>query len=401
MTTPFMTRVRIQNYKSIGTCDVRLGRFTVLVGRNGAGKSNFVDALRFVVEALQTSLDHALKSRGGIEDVRRRSTGHPRNFGVNLTFQPEPDRLATFGFEVSARPNGAFAVKREQLEIVNPATGQPIARYLVRDTEVTSSAERVPPAARDRLYLVTAAGLPEFRPAYDALSSMGFYSLNPEAMKEVQSPDAGELLHRDGANIASVVARLRTEAPETIERVKTFLAKIVPGIQGFDRAQLGPRETLEFRQAVKGADHPWKFFANSMSDGTLRALGSLVAVGQIGSASRRVALVGIEEPETALHPAAAGALMDAISEASEQTQVLVTSHSPDLADQLDVEEQRLLVVVAREGTTSIAEASRESREAIRRHLYSAGDLLRMDQLEPDEEDIRRQEQLDLFSAPAA
>jgi ABC-type hemin transport system ATPase subunit len=61
----FLTRVRIRNYKSIGKCDASLYPLTVLVGRNGSGKSNFLDALRFVTEALHTSLDHAIKSRGG------------------------------------------------------------------------------------------------------------------------------------------------------------------------------------------------------------------------------------------------------------------------------------------------------------------------------------------------
>jgi len=151
---------------------------------------------------------------------------------------------------------------------------------------------------------------------------------------------------------------------------------------------------------VKGAQHPWTFYANSMSDGTLRALGALAAVSQYAEGRRRVGLVGIEEPETALHPAAASALMDALSEAASQTQVIVTSHSPDLLDELDLARHRLLVAVSREGTTQIAPVDEASCKAIADHLYSAGDLLRMDQLAPDEADLDRQEQLDLFS-PAA
>ncbi|HUY34804.1 MAG TPA: AAA family ATPase [Pirellulales bacterium] len=82
LAAPFLSRVRIDNYKSIGKCDVALGSLTVLVGRNGSGKSNFLDALRFVVDGLQTSLDHAIKSRGGVDAVRRRSTGHPAAAGA-------------------------------------------------------------------------------------------------------------------------------------------------------------------------------------------------------------------------------------------------------------------------------------------------------------------------------
>ena len=62
----------------------------------------------------------------------------------------------------------------------------------------------------------------------DALTAMGFYNLNPESMKELQSSDAGELLHRDGDNIASVIARLEVEAPEeqvacgTVSQLRSF-----------------------------------------------------------------------------------------------------------------------------------------------------------------------------------
>ena len=75
----FITRVILKNYKSIAACDVHLGPLTFLVGRNGSGKSNFLDALRFVADALNTSLDHAIRDRGGINDVRRRSRGHPNH----------------------------------------------------------------------------------------------------------------------------------------------------------------------------------------------------------------------------------------------------------------------------------------------------------------------------------
>src|ERR1044071_3474598 len=80
----FLSRVVLENYKSIAACDVRLGPLMFLVGPNGSGKSNFLDALRFVSDALGTSLDHAIRERGGINEVRRRSSGHPTHFGIRL-----------------------------------------------------------------------------------------------------------------------------------------------------------------------------------------------------------------------------------------------------------------------------------------------------------------------------
>jgi predicted ATPase len=395
---PFIKRVSVHNYKSIGACSVELGPVTILVGRNGSGKSNFLDALRLVAEGLQTSLDHAIKSRGGIDAVRRRSTGHPRNFAVHLEMSLADWNTATYKFEVGSRPEGGFFVKQEQLRLVTPAS-HVAAHYTVREGQVeTASKENMPPAAEDRLYLVNAAGLPDFREVYNGLSAMGFYNVSPEVMKELQSPDAKELLHHDGANIASVMARLEKDQADIAERITKYLSTVVPGITEVYRVALGPRETLEFRQGVEGAKHPWRFYAANMSDGTLRALGTLVAVMQLVERREPVRLVGIEEPETALHPAAAGALMDALREASARTQIVITTHSPDLLDQVDQKTERLLAVQLDQGTTAIGLVDPASREAIRKHLYSPGELLRMDQLQIDPADLERQRQLGLFGS---
>jgi predicted ATPase len=82
--SPFLTRAILKNDKSMAACDVHLSPLVFFVGPNGAGKSKFLDALRFVADALRSSLDHALRDRGGIDEVRRRSRGHPTHFGVRV-----------------------------------------------------------------------------------------------------------------------------------------------------------------------------------------------------------------------------------------------------------------------------------------------------------------------------
>jgi predicted ATPase len=142
---------------------------------------------------------------------------------------------------------------------------------------------------------------------------------------------------------------------------------------------------LTFLVGPNGSSAPWRFFAGSMSDGTLRVLGILVALFQSqGSAVPSVPLVGIEEPEVALHPAAVGALLDALREASQSTQVIVTTHSPDLLDFADMDKELLLAVWADKGATQIAPVDEASREALREKLYTPGELLRLDQLRPDD-----------------
>jgi predicted ATPase len=154
-------------------------------------------------------------------------------------------------------------------------------------------------------------------------------------------------------------------------------------------------------QPIRGSKSPWKLYAARMSDGTLRALGAIVATSQLAEGNVPVTLVGIEEPETALHPAASGALMDALREAATHTQVVVTTHSPELLDQFDPETDCLLSVRARQGKTDIGPIDPASRDAIKAHLYTAGDLLRMDQLDVDQDDLDRQEPMRLFEGAGA
>ncbi len=395
--SPLLTRVALKNYKSIAACNVQMGQLVFLVGLNGSGKSNFLDALRFTADSLRTSLDHALRDRGGIHEVRRRSGGHPTHFGISLQFVLPDGAAGSYSFEIGAMPRGGFEVGREQC-IIAPGSARPGGRFDIRRGRVVLSDPRGPAAAADRLYLVNASGLEPFRPVYDALSTMGFYNINPQKMRDLQAPDPGVLLARDGGNIAGVLAHLEAVAPEEKRRVEEFLNRVVPGIVGVAPKVMGTRETLEFRQEVAGARHPWRFPAASMSDGTLRALGVLVSVFQTGDGSGPgVRLVGIEEPEVVLHPAATGVLLAALREASKTKQILVTSHSPDLLDEPELETSSILAVVARKGETIIAPVDEAGRETLRQQLYTPGELLRLDQLRPDEAFHEREtRQLTLF-----
>ncbi len=397
----FLKRIILKNYKSIAACDVRLGPLMFLVGPNGAGKSNFLDALRFVADALRTSLDHALRDRGGIKEVRRRSGGHPTHFALRLDFILSSGASGHYAFRVGARPQGGYEVQNEECKIRGPEALTDEAHFTVRSGEVISTNVRVAPAAViDRLYLVNASGLPEFRPVYEALSHMGFYNLNPDRIRDLQPPDAGELLARDGSNLASVLGQLALGNVTTKQRIEEYLAKVAPGVHGVEVKVIGPKETLEFRQAVAGSHDPWRFLAANMSDGTLRALGILVALFQsVNGAKTHVPLVGIEEPEVALHPAAAGVLLDSLRDASRNTQILVTSHSPDLLDDENIVIDSILAVVAEQGTTKIGPLDETGRSALRDRLYTAGELLRLNQMMPDPKNVDQvSTQLRLFDS---
>src|SRR5438132_2668598 len=101
MTDPtFLTRVILKNYKSIASCDVRLGPLMYLVGPNGAGKSNFLDALRFVADALKHSVGQALGSRGGGAAICYAAHEQPGAFRIHLEFADPTGKLGHYTLRV-------------------------------------------------------------------------------------------------------------------------------------------------------------------------------------------------------------------------------------------------------------------------------------------------------------
>ena len=271
---PFVRSLHLRNYRSVEACDIRFAPLTFLVGPNGSGKSNVLDGLRFIADALRASLDHAIRDRGGIAEVRRRSGGHPTHFAIRVDLEVGGTGRCHYGFRIGARPNAAFEVQNEECSIEGESG---IARFAVRSGRLTGTglgvdAALLPPASADRLYLLTASALPQFRAVYDSLANMGFYNLNPDRIRDLQSPDPGALLARDGSNLASVLARLAQYDPAAKRRIEEYLAYVVPGVTRVDRIVHGPKETIEFRQDIPGAKYPWSFGAQAMSDGTLRAL---------------------------------------------------------------------------------------------------------------------------------
>lgn len=398
---PVVRRVRVQNFKSIKACDVTLGPLAILVGPNGSGKSNFLDALRFTSDALSTTLDLALRDRGGINEVRRRSGGHPNHFAVRLDLNLRSGTVAHYAFKVGAAAGGGFRVTDEECTIRPAEMAGRDASFRVRNGELAATTvdERLPAVSPDRLFLVSASNVAPFRSVFDALTSMGFYNLSPAVIRQPQQPDAGALLRRDGSNLASVLGHLATSSPASLERIVDYLRQVAPGVEGVSKKDVGPMETIEFKQRVAGRKDPWSFMAANISDGSLRGLGVLVALLQ-GNGTPPT-LVGIEEPEVALHPAAVSVLIDAIRDASQHTQVIVTSHSPELLDREDLDRAAILAVVADDGVTTIGPLDHVGQAALHDRLFTAGELLRLNHLQPDDDARERgnaDRQLHLFDA---
>ncbi len=408
-TVPFLARVRIKNYKSISACDVKLGSLTFLVGPNGSGKSNFLDALCFVADALRDSPAKALNDRvgeklhrrgGAIWEVHRKGSGG--SMAIRLDFQL-PGGL-TGHYSLQLRPNGrnqfnkgepTFLVEREECKVSGPTStewfhisrtshGAPRQRMSLDD------APSIP--AKDGLYLAALGSVDPFPAVGDALTRMRSYNLSPGAIREETEPDPSPLLHRDGRNLPSLITQLDRWSPATKKRIEEYLRLVVPGVRSISTVSLdepdGPGViALELRQDFdareRGGQWPgWPFLAPNVSDGTLRALGILTALFQDGETPP--SLISIEEPEIALHPAAVGILLGAMRSASKHRQVLVTTHSPELLHSGEVGSDELLAVSADTGATVIGRLDDGSREILADRLFSPGELLRLDQLDPED-----------------
>jgi predicted ATPase len=351
----------------------------VLVGPNGSGKSNFVDSLAFIQQCLSDSIELAFKARGGIGSVRRRSGGHPTHIGLRVKLALSPALSADYSFEIAARQGERFRVAKERC-VVSDVFGS-THRFSVSNGEFVDEIPGIRPrVAPDRLALYAASATEEFRPVFDFLSSMHFYSIVPERLRDLQEPDAGVALRVNGSNAAAVLKRLRDQDEASYNRVCNLLSKVVQGVESVEYKAIGQMETLQFKQDV-GLKDPWAFDALNMSDGTLRMLGLLLAVYQQGSSS----FIAVEEPEATVHPAVAEIITSVLIDASKRVQILATTHSPDILDHKDLEDGKIRVVTKQHGRTLIAPIAGSSREAIRNNLYTAGELLRIDELNPDVE----------------
>lgn len=375
-----ISRVRLRNYRNIAACDVKLSQLSFLVGHNGVGKSNFLDALGLVAESLRFSLGYAMHRREGVREVTRRGMGRQSSFGIRLDYDLG-DYRGHYSVAIGSRQDGGTEIKREECRMEGP---KGVDMFEVRDSSVTQCTLPGPPAASGRsLYLVRLSGVPGFEVVHKSLAEMALYRLNPDAIRQMQGPEPG-LLRPDGRNLADVLDAIKRQSPRTRARIDEYLKVIVPGLVGVDRRALGPKHTLVFRQMVReGARHK-RFLASQMSDGTLRVVGILAALFQGAAAEDdRRRLVCIEEPEIALHPETIDVLMDILVEAACSTQVIVVTHSADLLDSKEVPVDSIVAVTADQGIGGFGPVDEVGRAVIEKGSFTPGELMRMVQLLPD------------------
>ena len=377
---PVLDTLIIKRFRSIPTECIAFENPTFLVGRNGSGKSNVVDALSFLAEAMTLPLQAVFDGRGGISVVRNLSSGRsaPPNLGfcVKLGALNGEVQRARYAFEVKALKSYGFEVIREQC-IVEAGDGR--RHWFDRKKRAfRSSVPGLEPALEPAaLGLPVVGGETRFSPVLRTLASMKAYSVEPAKLRQMQDPDSGISLKADGSNAASVLQEIERHSADDVATICEILETIVPGTKKVKTIKHGNKLSLKFTQEWGQRKRP-NFESFNMSDGTLRILGLLMAVYQRPTP----ALVAIEEPEATIHPGAIGAVLDLLRHASRHMQLVVTTHSPEVLDAAWISDDHLRMVTWEEGATRISRVSEVSRRALREHLMGAGELLRSNALAP-------------------
>jgi len=377
---PKIRQLQIHNYKSIGGAVVDLEPLTVLVGANGTGKSNFLDALSFIQESVSRSPGHAIAHHGKHRVAQLWQRGGPVGFRILLDLAESI--TADYSFEIvwpaeDDWPPSSVRVSHERCSIRK--AGALDIGFEVADGRFVQEIPGIRPRlSADRLALFAASGIDEFRPLYDFLAAMKLYAIDPHSTGYSSNLDSEESLKPDGGNSAAILKLLEEQEPERYARLCRLLASAVEGVQSVSTQITEGVATLMFQQDI-GRAEPGALYGWEMSEGTLRLLGLLLAVYQ----PQRPSLVAIEEPEATVHPAVAELVLQVLMDAAQDLQVLITTHSPDILDAKELDDRQIRVVTMEHGRTSIAPISRASRDAIREHLFTAGELMRSDELSQD------------------
>ena len=391
-----ITRIRVKNFRSIADSSLDLGAATVLVGPNGSGKSNFLDAVAFLSDALRTNLDTAFSARQGFEAVRMRE-GKPG--GVEMGVRYETDGLQLdYDFAVKGNDDGGCRVTRERIAFKTSAC-QRLPSIEIRNGNLTSPTRLIReigerfetdnlamPAIR-RLGSLTLWGVlgdnghlldRGLHALQNDLARLRAYRLFPNTMRHLQRVRNPHPLEPDGGNLGSALREMDKKHPDSMERLKKILRHIVPFITDLRVVPAGGFLITQLKHgdvSVKNEEDAW-FDLTQESDGTVRTLGILTALYQ----QPYLPLIGVEEPELNVYPRSLELLGEAILEASRRSQTLTTTHTPDLIDMFRVED--IVAVDSERGTTSAGRVSDKQMKAVRKKLFSPGELHSMEGLKP-------------------
>ncbi|WP_457663735.1 AAA family ATPase [Sinorhizobium medicae] len=357
-----LDKITIQGFRSIREQTVLLGDINVLIGGNGSGKSNFIEAFRMLREISEGRLKQYVLTSGEADRIA--------HFGVKVTnkvrfkayFNDSVDQ-----YEISLTPTelGSLVPSEEYAYYWNKGLyPQPYQKTLPSlGAEAAISHSKVD-------------GVSAYVKA--ALSSWRIYHFHDTSrsspMKAISDIDDNRFLRPDGSNLASFLYVLKQRFENEYEMIRGTIQRIAPFFEDF---VLEPRslDNTKIRLEWKHVNSDSYFDVSSFSDGTLRFIALSVLLLQ--PRMYKPSIILVDEPELGLHPAAITLLGALIRQASAHTQVILSTQSPFLLDHFDIED-----VVVAETSDGASVFRRLDKDKLSKWLdeYSLGELWEKNEL---------------------
>jgi len=381
--TPLIKKIKLQNLLSFGREPTKLvlKNLNVLIGPNGSGKSNLIDAVS-LLQAAPSALNVPIRKGGGVRDWLWRGTTDLPTALLEVITPSAPkgnmDLRYQFAFTAS---NQRFEIVDECLENIKPFPKQAETYFYYRyqnkhpvlnnvdKQKRTLKREDVDPEQSILSQRKDPDQYPELFWLGKKFGSIRIYrewNFGRKALlRQPQSVDApNDYLAEDCSNLGLVLNKLRGNI-KVKKRILDLMSEFYEGIEDFDVIVEGGTVQLFLQE------QDFMIPATRLSDGTLRFLCLLAILCNPDLPP----LVCIEEPELGIHSDIIPTIAKLLKEASKVTQIIVTTHSEVLVDELTDTPESVLVCEKHEGSTQLR---RLEQDALKDWLsrYSLGELWR-------------------------
>jgi predicted ATPase len=345
-----VSRITIRGYKSICALEnFELRPLNVLIGANGAGKSNFIGFFRMLSAIAREDLRRTVARAGGANALL--FLGSEQTSMMEIGFvQGEHDYSALL------KPNDVDGLVVD-FDSLGPS-GEPDITAIHSLTLAAPESRLKARYEEAEARRFSSAGDDALRTVYRSMQSLVTYHFHDTGdhappKKRCDLVD-GETLRDNGANLAAFLFALRHRSPAHYKRITDTVRLVAPFFDRFNVEPLAdnPQQT-QLRWLQKGSSQI--FQAAQLSDGTLRFIALATALGQPDPP----ATILLDEPELGLHPYALEVLGALIASTAYRTQLIVSTQSPALLNHVEPED---VVVVERtpDGASTFGRLQREA-----------------------------------------
>lgn len=343
-----VTKIELENWKNFHKCDVRLSERCFVVGANASGKSNFLDAFRFLRDITRTGggLQSAVASRGGMKKIRCLAARTRSYISIKISLAQSSDSEAEWVYSLAFKHVGGGIRKNEVAIIYEEVIrqGETILRRTENDKKEDSETLKY-------THLEQPTTNKDFRELKAFFDTIQYLNVVPQLVRESGSLlFSGEKEDYFGRNFIRRLSILNEKTRDSyFKRINEVLRLAVPQLKNLslvsDEMGVPHLEAIYEHWRASGSKQQEEQF----SDGTLRLIGFLFAL--IDSAG----LTLLEEPESNLHPAIVAQFPEFISRTQrtrkEMRQVILTTHSFDILSNEGIGGDEVIVLTTtKEGT---------------------------------------------------